>query len=84
MTIEEHFREIAKGCFTMTAAIIEAHDEDSYRVGIFNSGPSPEMAVMRLIQHRAKANGMTVEKYLGNMRELIEGEEKCAEQELYF
>lgn len=84
MTIEEHFREIAKGSFTMAAATVEAHDKDSYRVGIFTSGPSPEMAVMRLIQHRAKATGMTVEKYLSNMRELIEGEEKCGEQELYF
>ena len=84
MTIEEHFREIAKGSFTMAAATVETHDKDSYRVGIFNSGPSPEMAVMRLIQQRAKTTGMTVEKYLDNMRELIEGEEKCAEQELYF
>ena len=84
MTNEEHFREIAKGSFTMAAATVEAHDKDNYRVGIFTSGPSPEMAVMRLIQQRAKATGMTVGKYLDNMRELIEGEEKCAEQELYF
>lgn len=84
MTIEEHFKEIAKSCFTIAAATIEVIDKDSYRVGIFNSGPSPEMAVIRLIQARAKATGMTVEKYLNNMRELIEGEEKCAEQELYF
>lgn len=84
MTIEEHFKEVAKGCFTMAAATIEPYGKDSYRVGIFTSGPSPEMAVMRLIQQRAKATGMTVEKYLSNMRELIEGEEKCVEQELYF
>lgn len=84
MTIEEHFKEVAKGCFTMAAATIEPYGKDTYRVGIFNSGQSPEMAVMRLIQHRAKATGMTVEKYLDNMRELIEGEEKCGEQELYF
>ena len=84
MTIEEHFREIAKDSFTMAAATVEAHNKDSYRVGVFSSGPSPEMAVMRLIQHRAKDTGMTVGKYLDNMRELIEGEEKCGEQELYF
>ena len=84
MTNEDHFREIAKGCFTVAAATIEPYGKDTYRVGIFNSGPSPEMAVMRLIQQRAKVTGMTVEKYLGNMRELIEGEEKCGEQELYF
>ena len=84
MTIEEHFKEIAKDSFTMAAATIEPYGKDNYRVGIFTSGPSPEMAVIRLIQQRAKATGMTVEKYLGNMRELIEGEEKCAEQELYF
>ena len=84
MNNEEHFREIAKNCYTMAAATIEEYGRDSYRVGIFSSGPSPEMAVMRLIQARAKATKMTVEKYLDGMRELIEGEEKCAEQELYF